>query len=250
MTGLKIGQWLNVELPLVTQTRVDLLAETSDGKSLVGFELQSCNDSLLPIRMAEYSLRVYRVHQRFPKQYVLYVGNDKLRMPRKLIGPDFSCRYKIFDIRDLDENTLLESPFDGENILAILAKHANRRESVRRILARIAKLESGARGEAFRKLMILAGLRSLRNTILTEVKTMPILDSMLDHNIIGPAIRQGLEQGFLQGQLDILRRQIGKRFGTLPAWVDERLGKLSTTELEDLSLRFVDAKSLDELFAR
>jgi hypothetical protein len=30
ITGAKIGRWLNVELPEVQQTRVDLLGETAD----------------------------------------------------------------------------------------------------------------------------------------------------------------------------------------------------------------------------
>ena len=51
-----------------------------------------------------------------------------------------------------------------------------------------------------------------------------------------------------QGEVNILRRQIGKRFGSLPAWVDERLTKFSLTELKEVSLRFVDAKSLEDLF--
>jgi hypothetical protein len=93
------------------------------------------------------------------------------------------------------------------------------------------------------------------------VKQMPILDDIMDHDLIGPAIRkgikqglkqgveQGIRQGVQQGELAILRRQINKRFGSLPAWVDERLTKLSTAELEELSLRFIDAKSVDELFS-
>jgi hypothetical protein len=50
--------------------------------------------------------------------------------------------------------------------------------------------------------------------------------------------------------LTILRRQLNKRFGPLPAGVEERLAQLSTTELEDLSLRLFDAQSIDELFTR
>jgi len=42
---------------------------------LIGFELQSSNDKSLPLRMAEYALRVYRKYGQFPEQYVLYVGN-------------------------------------------------------------------------------------------------------------------------------------------------------------------------------
>ena len=31
--------------------------------------------------MAEYSLRIHRLHQRFPDQYVLYVGYPRMNMP-------------------------------------------------------------------------------------------------------------------------------------------------------------------------
>ncbi len=31
VAGAQIGQWLNVELPQVSQTRVDLLGKTADG---------------------------------------------------------------------------------------------------------------------------------------------------------------------------------------------------------------------------
>ena len=48
----------------------------------------------------------------------------------------------------------------------------------------------------------------------------------------------------------MLRRLIQKRFGAFPAWADERMSKLSVTEIEDLSLRLLDAKDLDELFDR
>jgi predicted transposase YdaD len=259
ITGARIGRWLNVELPEVQQTRVDLLFETLEmPRRLIGLELQSANDASLPLRMAEYSLRVYRVHQQFPEQYVLYVGNAEMRMSAELVGTNHVCRYTLVDIRTLDEETLLESPFAADNIIAILTHHRDRREAVRRILARIAKLESGARDAAFSKLMILAGLRKLGDSIRTEVKQMPILDDIMDHDVIGPAIRQGLQQGRLEGKLEgkqegeliILRRLLDRRFGPLPAWADERLTRLSIAEIEDLSVRLLDAPTIEELFER
>ena len=63
--------------------------------------------------MAEYASRVYRIYQRFPRQYVLYVGEPELRMNTELAANDFLCR---FTINDMD-----------------------RRETIRRILSRIAK---------------------------------------------------------------------------------------------------------------
>ena len=47
--------------------------------------------------------------------------------------------------------------------------------------------------------MILAGLRKLGDSIRTEMKHMPILDDIMDHDIIGPAIREGLQKGATGG---------------------------------------------------
>ena len=56
-----------------------------------------------------------------------------------------------------------------------------------------------------------------------------------------------METGELKGELKILRRQIKKRFGSVPNWAEERLAKLSAKELEDLSVRVLDAKSIETL---
>jgi predicted transposase YdaD len=247
ITGAKIDRWLNVEFPEVQQTRVDMLGlAATERKRLLGLELQSANDMKLPLRMAEYALRTYRLYEAFPDQYVLYVGDEEMRMPSELVGPNFVCRYTIFDIRTLDEESLLTSPFASDSIMAILTRHRDRRQTIQRILQRIATLEGGRRDDAFKKLMILAGLRELEDSIREEAKQMPILNDIMDHKVFGPLIRQGRQEG----ELTILRGQLGKRFGTMPAWVDDRLAELSTAELEDLSLRLFDAKSLDELFLR
>ncbi len=63
-------------------------------------------------------------------------------------------------------------------------------------------------------------------------------------------LEQGMQQGMQKGELAILRRMIGRRFGPLPGWLEEQLVKLSTNELEEISLRLLDAKSIDELFGR
>jgi hypothetical protein len=47
--------------------------------------------------------------------------------------------------------------------------------------------------------------------------------------------------------LTILRRQIEKRFGPIPNWAQERLAGRSTKELEELSVRVLDAESIEDL---
>lgn len=72
--------------PEVQQTRVDMLG-VAQNRQLIGLELQSTNDRNLPLRMAEYALRTYRLYGKFPDQYVLYVGEAEMRMPSELAGP-------------------------------------------------------------------------------------------------------------------------------------------------------------------
>jgi len=156
------------------------------------------------------------------------------------------------DIRSLKEDDLINSPFDADNILAILTRHQNKRESIRRILAKIAKLKGSSRDLAIRKLGILSGLRKLGDSVKKEARTMPILDDIMDHDLLGPAIRQGIQQGReegrQEGELALIRRQAIKRFGILPDWADQCLEALSLPEIENLSLRLLDAKTIEDLF--
>jgi hypothetical protein len=63
-------------------------------------------------------------------------------------------------------------------------------------------------------------------------------------------LEKGRKEGRQEGELNLLRLQINKRFGTLPGRLDKGLSKLSRAELEAVSLRLFDAKSVAELFGR
>lgn len=79
LADVVIEKGIDVELPKVQNTRADLLGETASG-DLVHVELQSGNDALMPLRMAEYCLGTFRVFGRFPRQLLLYIGEPPLRM--------------------------------------------------------------------------------------------------------------------------------------------------------------------------
>lgn len=55
--------------------------------------------------------------------------------------------------------------------------------------------------------------------------------------------------GIQKGEATILTRQLQRRFGIVPDWVNQKIAEASTTFLEEWSLRFVDAKSLDDVFS-
>ena len=84
---------------------------------------------------------------------------------------------------------------------------------------------------------------------------MPSLDDIMDHAVLGREFKRGLAQGRDQGreegrrdgELTVLLRQIGNRFGAMPAALRDRLENMSVPEIETLALRLLDAESLDEL---
>lgn len=242
LTGRVIARWLNVETPQVQNPRVDLLGEAESG-DLVHLELQSTNDMTMPLRMAEYCLRVYRQFRRFPYQVVVYIGDQSLRMETDLRGPNLLYSYRLIDIRELDGERLLESPRVGDNIVAVLTRLNDVRGSIRCILRRVAELSPGEREKALLQLLILSDLRSLGDLIETEAKQMPILNDILDHKVLGREYKRGLQEG----ERIVLRRLIEKRFGALPGWAEQRLTELSASQLEDLSVRVLDVNTLEEL---
>ena len=75
---------------------------------------------------------------------------------------------------------------------------------------------------------------------------MPILDDIMDHDILGPAIRQGR----VEGEQTLFIRLAEKRFGPVPAWARQRLEAMSASELEETALRLLDAASLEELLGK
>jgi hypothetical protein len=124
LAGTTIARWLDVELPEVQNTRVDLLGETGQGE-LVHVELQSPNDPKMALRMAEYCLRILTLFGKFPQQVLLYV-----QMEAELRGPALSYTYRLVDIRELNGERLLESHYVGDNIVAILTSLPDVRAAV------------------------------------------------------------------------------------------------------------------------
>ena len=244
LVGSAITSWKNVEFPQVRAPRADLLGETKAGE-LAHIELQSGNTKDMAIRMLEYGLAALRKYHRYPTQVCLYVGEKPARMKTELRGPHLEYSYRLVDVRDLDGERLLKSGRVDDNIIALLTGIADQRQAARLVVRRIAGLRrKGERQSALDRLVILAGLRKMLGTIVEEeVKKVPILNNILEHEILGREYKRGRQE---EG-LTIVRRLIKKEFGSVPKWAEERLAKLSAKELEALSVRVLDANSIESL---
>jgi hypothetical protein len=247
LVGSAVTSWKAVEFPQVRAPRADLFGETKAGR-LVHLELQSANTKDMAIRMLEYGLAALRKYHSFPMQVCLYVGERPARMKTELRSPHLEYSYRLVDVRDLDGERLLKSGRVDDNIVGLLTRLSDQRRAVRVVVQRIKRLRQSERQSALARLVILAGLRkTLGKMVEEEARKVPILNDILDHEVIGPEIKKGIQIGELKGELKILRRQIKKRFGSVPNWAEERLAKLSAKELEELSVRVLDAKSIENL---
>lgn len=61
-------------------------------------------------------------------------------------------------------------------------------------------------------------------------------------------LRQGREEGLLQGQALVLDRLLTHRFGTLSASIRQRLSSASSRELDVWALNVLDADTLENVF--
>jgi hypothetical protein len=186
---------------------------------------KSYNEAALPFRMLDYRVQGFRTHGVFPRQILLCAGDAPLRMESGMHGDRLSFSYEPVDVRDLDGEALLGSPQGTE------------------------------REVAFRQLTKLAGLRQLGGFVNEEAKAMPVLSDIMEHDLLRPAIRQGIEQGrepgLQQGRrevaLSFLTRLINRRFGSVPENIAAQLQTCPTEEVRHLVDRTLDAQSVDDI---
>jgi|SRR5947209_6000660 len=110
-----------------------------------------------------------------------------------------------------------------------------------------------------------------------EARKVPILKDISDHKVLGREYKRGKEEGKQEGKaegklegkaegklegklegkqqgaheeaLAILRRLLEKRFGPLPTGAMDRLSSQTVPELEELTLRLLDARNLADLLS-
>jgi hypothetical protein len=213
----------------------------------------NCRARTTPSTLAHGGVLPARVLRfgRFAHPVLLYVREQPLQMDQILESPALVSRYRAVDIRELDGGRLLNSERLGDNVIAVLAGLRNRTEAIRRTVAKIAGLEPGEREAALSQLLILAGLRRCGELVEQGARKMPILNDILDHEVLGREFKKGLaegvQQGMQQGELNVLRRLIESRFGSLPVWAAEKLASRSAAELLELSTRVLGARGIEEL---
>jgi len=255
LTEAPVREWINVEMPNTRMNKLDLVAWLTDGR-LYHLELQSGNDKEMAQRMLEYYLLLWKRYSVPPVQHLIYVGGKPLSMSGEIRHENLTFGYRVIDMRELDSEVYLQSPAIEDNLLAILCRMSDTRSAVRRILARIAQLPAGQRLNAMSQLLLLSGLRRLEGVIEEETARMPVIIDPMQNTVIKGYFLRGKEEGRQEGEQDgarreamnLLTRQLERRFGVLPEAAAQKLKTADLATLEDWSLRLLDATSLEQAF--
>ena len=82
---------------------------------------------------------------------------------------------------------------------------------------------------------------------------MPLLNDIMDHKVIGPAIRQGRKEGREEGSretaLRMVLRLIGDRFGPVPESTKKRLAGFPEPKLEQCAIRIMKARTIEDVLS-
>jgi predicted transposase YdaD len=166
---------------------------------LLHIEIQNYNEAHMPVRMLRYLSDLLLAYPDFPvRQYLVYIGKEPLRMADGLRLPQFSYRYEVLDMRQVDCQLLLQQDSPDAWVLAVLCDFQNLkpREIIHTILSRlVGRLhdQPPRLREYIEMLDILAGNRDLNLNIREEL-------TMLNLDIEKLATYQiGMEKGVAKG---------------------------------------------------
>ncbi len=254
LAGVAPVEWLNVELTETRAQRVDFVCRLADG-GIFHMEFQSSNDPAMAQRMLDYFVALYRKYGSAPRQFVLYVGKEPLKMPDSLDLESLKFEYSIVDIGSLNAQELWNSPSMGDVILSILCRQPDPKVRIGKILERLRRLEPELRERAVRLLLILSCKRDLSDKVIEGVKTMAFTLSIDDDKLLRRLYNEGMEKGIEkgrnegrnEGEAHLLRIQLQQKFGTLSLATEQKLQSATQPELDRWGSRILSASSIDEV---
>jgi hypothetical protein len=240
---------------------------------LVHTEIQGERDADFPKRMYTYNYRLFDRYDR-PVVSLAILGDDSPgwrpdTYRQSLWGCQIGFQFPVIKLHDYrGQEALLEAsanPF-AIVVLAHLQTRATRTAPEARLHGKM-RLVRHLYGRGYQREDVLelfrfidwvmalpAELERRFRDELTRLEAeihMPYITSIERMGIekgIQQGIEQGIQQGIHQGEMLVLRRQLTRRFGPLPAWAEQRLEEASVALLEAWAERVLDAARLEEVF--
>ena len=243
----------------------------------IHIEVQGQRDKAFAERLFTYNYRLYDRYHR-PVATLAVLADEQARWRPVHFGYDlFGCRHylefpvvKLLDYREKLEGLLADpNPFALVTAAHLLTQQTRRdpeaRYAAKWRLARLLYERGWDKQRVIDLYMVIDWLLHLPDllerrlwtliTALEREKKMPYVSSAERFGIekglqkgIKKGLAHGARMGRQEGEAALLYRQLTRRFGPLPDWVEDRLRRASIEELETWGDRVLDATKLADVF--
>jgi predicted transposase/invertase (TIGR01784 family) len=228
-----------------------ILLESDD--LILHCEFQTDPDPLMPLRMADYAIRIFR---RFPNkrliQIVIYLRKTRSPAVYKTTfsGNNLVHQFQVIRIWEQPTESFLERP--GLLPYAALTKTKDSAAILRQVAQRIDEVGDRAqRSNLSAATGILAGLSLERGIIQRILRRDLMRESVIYQELREEVSELEREKGRAEGRAEegrsLVLRQLARRVGTLPAAVQSQVEALPLTQLETLGEDLLDFTSLIDL---
>ena len=228
--------------------RADSVMLLQGQNDILHVEFQTVPKSDVPMRLADYRLRL---HRRFPDktihQVVLYLRettSERVYQNYFEIAGMYA-EFNVVRLWEVPAEALME--YRGLLPFAVLGQSAEPVQTLRRAVGEMLKIEDEVQQhEAIAAAYVLAGLRC-EEAVIAEVIRRDVMRESVTYQAI---LREGREEGREEGRQVMsyaICRQLIKRFGELPETTQTTIAALPLSALEALSEALLDFTSFDEI---
>lgn len=260
-------RWLlGSPVPLIQLQPTELSSEPIRADSLIllraqnlilHLEFQTDPDPDIPLRMADYCLRLYR---RYPaqevRQIVIYLRKTQSERVYQTSFQRGSLSHRFEVLRLWEQDPEVLSQYPGLLPLAVLADPENPEPRLRQVARAIAEMEDPKlRQELKAATAVLAGLTWTPEEISRVLGGLAVRESTIYQMWRAEALKegreeglkQGLEQGLQQEAARLTLSQLRRKLGSLPEDLSETIRLLPTEQLEALAEALLDFQTLADL---
>ncbi|MCB2262262.1 MAG: hypothetical protein LGR52_04885, partial [Candidatus Thiosymbion ectosymbiont of Robbea hypermnestra] len=188
----------------IEDRRADLVARMrrADGAEfLLHIEIANNNTADMPLRMLRYYTDIrFAGHPGPIRQFLIYIGTDRLTMPAGLDEPELlDYRYNLVDMHQVDCAGLLAQDNPDALVLAVLCDFGDRnpREVVTYIVHRLREL-LGENERRLREQITMLEILSENRNLQTQVKEAEMLTQIDIERM--PSFAIGFERGEKRGE--------------------------------------------------
>ncbi|MFM7407356.1 MAG: Rpn family recombination-promoting nuclease/putative transposase [Cuspidothrix sp.] len=226
--------------------RADAVIFLKVGNKILHLEFQTTPKSKTPLdfRMLDYYTRLKRQYGCEIVQVVIFLQATTSEMVFNSQYVDTNTIHKYRVIRMWEEEAALLLANPALLPLATLAKSDSPENLLNQVASAVNTIESKkARDNISVCTQLLAGLRFNRNLL----KQLFQEDIMEESWVYQDILQKGEEKGKRREALELIFRQLKRRFGNIPAKIEQQLPNLGLTQLEDLAEELLDFSQIDDL---